>query len=292
MTLFPVIKNESQYRKIPIEKIMPNPMQPRKNFDSDAINTLSESISRYGLIQPISVRICDGKYELVAGERRLRAAKLAGLSEIPCIVLRASIRKSAELAMVENIERVGLDIFEEAEAIERLLSSGDCTQTQLAKRLCMSQSCLANKLRLLRFDEDQRALIRKYKLTERHARTILRVPPEKRVETLKKIGEGGMSVTASEELVDRILCTKLIKAQFDKKKTNLKKEKIEVAKEVEPSSSFSGPIRTIVMKDLTLFYNSLERSLSMLRLAGFDAQFEKEEKNDTVTLSITLKNKK
>lgn len=289
MTLFGTIKNESQYRRIPIEKIMPNPMQPRKNFDNDAINTLSESISRYGLIQPISVRVCDGKYELVAGERRLRAAKLAGLCEIPCLVVTASSRKSAELAMVENIERVGLDIFEEAEAIERLLASGDCTQTQLAKRLCMSQSNLANKLRLLRFDEDQRALIRKYKLTERHARTILRVPPEKRVETLKKIGEAGMSVTASEELVDRILCTKLIKAQFEKKKKVSQKEK---DNKEEIASVSQGPIRTIVMKDLTLFYNSLERSLSMLRLAGFEADFEKKENDDSVLLSITLKNKK
>lgn len=285
MSLFSVsLKNDDRLKKLQVDKIMPNPMQPRKSFEREAINSLASSIAKYGIIQPISVRMCDGRYELVAGERRLRAAKMAGLTEIPCIVIQAGERRSAEIALVENLERCDLDIFEEAEAIEKLLRISPCTQSVLAERLSMSQSALANKLRLLRFDEPQRSLIRKYKLTERHARTLLRVPPENRTKLIKKIGEKALSVSAADELVDRFLCGEMIKKTLDKK------EKNDINQDDALPQENEKPIRTVLIGDLTLFYNSLERSLSLLRCAGFETDFRRDEKqNGEVCLSITLR---
>ena len=126
---FNISKQDKRLVNLPIEKITPNPMQPRKYFDENAIHSLADSIMKYGIIQPVSVRINEGKYELVAGERRLRAAKIAGLSEIPCIILKAGEKKSAYIAMTENLQRCDLDIFEEAEAIEHLLNCTSCTQS-------------------------------------------------------------------------------------------------------------------------------------------------------------------
>lgn len=278
---------DRQMKLLPIDKILPNPAQPRKNFDENAIRTLADSISQYGVIQPVSVRVSGGKYELVAGERRLRAAKLAGLREIPCMLLRAGDRKSAEMAMVENIQRSDLDLFDEAEAIEKLLIAGDCTQASLAARLSMSQSTLANKLRILRFDAVQRELIRRYHLSERHARAILRLPPEKRTDMIHTAGKEAWSVAATELAVDQTMCEKLVTEELVKKKSPRKKTSGEASK-AEPSPA--APIRTFVMKDLTLFYNSLERSLSLLKTAGFNADMTREEENGEVRLSITVKN--
>lgn len=284
---FSSLKNDGSFRKLPVDKILPNPMQPRKNFDRESIGSLASSIEKYGIIQPISVRINEGRYELVAGERRLRAAKMAGLSEIPCIIIRAEEKRSAEIALVENIQRCDLDIFEEAEAIEKLLNTSTCTQSVLAERLSMSQSALANKLRLLRFDAEQRTLIRKYKLSERHARTLLRVPPERRSELIKRVGTESLSVCAAEELVDRVLCTGLVKATLEK--TEKSKEKMPSEPEKSPESVPEKPIRTVLIGDLGLFYNSLERSLSLLRCAGFEAELTRDEKQDEVLISIILK---
>ncbi len=281
---FNTANKDKRLVKLPINKILPNPMQPRKVFDEDAINSLAESIAKYGLIQPISVRINEGKYELVAGERRLRAAKIAGYTEIPCIIIRAGDRKSAYIAITENMQRCDLDIFEEAEAIERLLACGNCTQSALAESLSMSQSAIANKLRLLRFEPEQRELIRKYRLSERHARAILRVPPDKRSEAAEKIGSEGMSVTVAEEYIDSLVCNGIVKKQLAKK--NVKKAPPD---EVQIHQEEKKPIRTFLIGDLSIFYNSLERSLSILKSAGYDASFEKTEENSEVRIAITLK---
>jgi ParB family chromosome partitioning protein len=282
-------KNDRVLKKLPVEKIAPNPYQPRKYFDENAINSLAESISRYGVIQPISVRQTSDGYELVAGERRLRAARVAGLSEIPCIIIKAGEKSSAQLAITENLQRCDLDIFEEAQALERLLSTANMTQSQLALELCMSQSAVANKLRLLRLDENTRQIVRKHGLSERHARALLRVPPEKRSSTAEKIGEDGMSVTSAEEYIDTILCTSMARSVISGK--NIKKSDrptLLTQKEQEPPEE--KPIRRFLIGDLTLFYNSLDRSLSMLRSAGFDAELEKTEDDGKITLAITLKN--
>ncbi len=286
---FNTSKSDRQLKKLPVEKIAPNPYQPRKFFDGNAINSLAESIAKYGVIQPITVRHTESGYELVAGERRLRAARMAGLSEIPCIIIKAGERKSAQLAMTENLQRCDLDIFEEAQALERLLSTGNMTQAQLAQELCMSQSTVANKLRLLRLDENQRSIIRKYGLSERHARALLRVPPEKRQSAAEHIGKNGMSVTGAEEYVDTLLCTRMARSALEEKNTGRKKSHPPTAEaEIHPAPE-EKPIRRFLIGDLTLFYNSLDRSLSMLRSAGFHAELEKTEDNGKITLAITLK---
>lgn len=283
--------NDKQMKMLAIDKVLPNPSQPRRKFDENAIRSLADSIARYGVIQPISVRAngC-GKYTLIAGERRLRAAKLSGLREIPCLVLRTDEKNSAEIAMIENTQRCNLDLFEEAQAIEKLLHGGGCTQAELASRLCMSQSALANKLRLLRFDSIQRELICRYHLTERHARAVLRLPPDKRTEMLLAIGKDQLSVAATELKIDEILCEKIITEQLSVKKPPRKKSAPEVGREsLSAPDAPSAPIRTFVMKDLTLFYNSLERSLSLLNHAGFQADMKREEENGEVRLSIVVK---
>ena len=288
MSLFFNSKNSDRLlKKLPVAKIFPNPYQPRKFFDGNAINSLADSITKYGVIQPITVRQTDAGYELVAGERRLRAAKIAGLSEIPCIILKASDKRSAQLAITENLQRCDLDIFEEAQALERMLASGNMTQAQLAHELCMSQSAVANKLRLLRLDDDARSIIRKYSLTERHARALLRVPPEKRMSVAESIGEKGMSVTGAEEYIDTLLCTRIAKSAISGK--GAKKDTAVDIEEI-PQPAQEKPIRRFLIGDLTLFYNSIDRSLSMLRSAGFDAELEKTEDEGKIVLAITVKN--
>ena len=277
-------KQDKRLVKLPIEKILPNPMQPRKYFDEDAITSLAASIARYGIIQPVSVRINEGKYELVAGERRLRAAKIAGYTEIPCIIIRAGEKKSAYIAMTENLQRCDLDIFEEAEAINSLLACSNCTQSALAESLSMSQSALANKLRLLRFDPEQRDIIRKYRLSERHARSLLRVPPEKRSEVAEKIGAECMSVTAAEEYIDTVVCNGIVRKQLSQKSPKKTPPDTKPVYQEEKK-----PIRTFLIGDLSIFYNSIERSLSILKNAGYDAIFEKTEEESEVKISIVLK---
>ena len=286
MSLFFNTKNcDRQLRKLAVSKILPSPYQPRKYFDGNAINSLAESILKYGVIQPITVRQTNGGYELVAGERRLRAARVAGLSEIPCIILKASDKRSAQLAITENLQRCDLDIFEEAQALERMLAGGGMTQTQLAQELCMSQSAVANKLRLLRLDEGLRGIVRKYGLTERHARALLRVPPEKRAAVAEIIGEKGMSVTGAEEYIDTILCTRIARSAISGKGEKKAGDIEEIPQPIEEK-----PIRRVLIGDLTLFYNSLDRSISMLKSAGFDAELEKTEGDGKVVLSIVVKN--
>ncbi|MBE6623461.1 MAG: ParB/RepB/Spo0J family partition protein [Ruminococcaceae bacterium] len=277
-------KQDKRLVKLPIEKILPNPMQPRKYFDEDAINSLADSIARYGIIQPVSVRINEGKYELVAGERRLRAAKIAGYTEIPCIIIRAGEKKSAYIAMTENLQRCDLDIFEEAEAINSLLACSNCTQSALAESLSMSQSALANKLRLLRFDPEQRDIIRKYRLSERHARSLLRVPPEKRSEVAEKIGAESMSVTTADEYIDTVVCNGIVRKQLSQKSSKKAPPDTKPVYQEEKK-----PIRTFLIGDLSIFYNSIERSLSILKNAGYDASFEKTEEESEVKISIVLK---
>lgn len=289
-TFFGTRKNDRLLKKLPIEKISPNPYQPRKHFDSDSINSLADSIAKYGVIQPITVRQKDSGYELVAGERRLRAARIAGLSHIPSIIIRAGEKKSAELAITENLQRCDLDIFEQAQALEQLLSAGDLTQAQLAEDLCMSQSAVANKLRLLRFDEPSRQVIRKYGLSERHARALLRVPPEKRQEAAEKIGSTGMSVVNSEQYIDTLICPGITKTELSKRNTRIKKTSDKSFSEQEQGDEpqEKKPIRRFLLGDLTLFFNSLERSLDLLRCAGFKGDMEKTECDGKIVLSITL----
>ena len=163
---------------LPAARIRPNPLQPRKHFDAGALQELAESIRQYGVLQPLTVRRLAGGYELVAGERRLRAARLAGLSEVPCLLADVDEESSGMLALVENLQRRDLDYIEEAEGLQKLMQQYHLSQEQAARRIGKSQSAVANKLRILRHPPSVLQALREHQLTERHARALLKLPDE------------------------------------------------------------------------------------------------------------------
>ena len=207
------IYTQSDMIWIDTEKIMPNRSQPRTVFDAEALNELAESIKKYGILQPLSVRSNPEKsefssfqYELIAGERRLRAAKLLGIKKVPCILIESDTKTSAALAIIENLHRKDLNIFEEAYAIASLIKIYKLTQEQVAAKLSITQAAIANKLRLLKLSEDHRALITNNGLTERHARAIIRIKSENgRTEALNYIIAHNLNVKQTEELVAKKL---------------------------------------------------------------------------------------
>ena len=201
-------KKEITYIKT--ESIMPNRAQPRNYFDQQGLDELTESIRKYGILQPLTIRINPEKnrfshfqYELIAGERRLRASKLLGMQEVPCIIMESDTKTSATLAIIENLHRKDLNVFEEAAAIAALMELHDLTQEQVAEKLSLTQAAVANKLRLLRLSETEKALISENALTERHARALLRIKSApKRLEILSKVIEKGLNVKQTEEYIE------------------------------------------------------------------------------------------
>lgn len=193
---------------LPARSIQPNPTQPRSRFEPESLAELSESIRTHGILQPLSVRRVGTSYELIAGERRLRAGQMAGLTEIPCIVMSMDSRESALLALVENLQRQDLDFVEQAQGISRLIRQEGLSQEQAAKLLGKSQSAIANKLRLLRHSEPVLHALRDGGLTERHARALLRLEGEaEKLNALSVIIRGGYSVARTEEYIDELLKT-------------------------------------------------------------------------------------
>lgn len=194
-------------QSIPVQWIRPNPYQPRRCFSDKSIDELARSIRRYGLMQPIVVRQTGpSQFELIAGERRLRAAKRAGLPCIDAVVNSVGERDCALMALIENMQRENLHFFDEAEAFRNLLVEHGITQEELARRIGKNQSTVANKLRILKMAPKVRAAIFRGRLTERHARTLLRIPDEKlQLQLIQTIREGSLSVKATEELVERTL---------------------------------------------------------------------------------------
>ena len=192
---------------LPTENIIPNLYQPRKHFDEETIDELAQSIKIYGIIQPISVRkMGEGKYELVAGERRLRAAKKLGLHEVPAIIVDINDKDSAAIALLENLQRENLNYIEEAEAYFNLIKDHSYTQEQLAEFIGKKQSTIANKIRLLKLDEEIRKTLLENKLTERHARALLKLPTtELHSKVLKIVVSKGLNVKKTEELIEKEL---------------------------------------------------------------------------------------
>ena len=191
---------------IDIGVIIPNKSQPRKEFNEEALKSLSESVKENGILQPIIVRKNGVFYEIVSGERRLRAAKLAGYREVPCIVKNIDEEQSAVLALIENIQRKDLSYFEEAAALEKLLNVYGLTQEQAAARLGKAQSTIANKLRLLRFTEAERRLLLTGGLSERQARALVRISDDsQRSRAIEAVVSQRLNIEQTEELVNRIL---------------------------------------------------------------------------------------
>ena len=191
---------------LPARSIKPNPAQPRSRFEPNTLAELSESIRTHGILQPLSVRRVGTGYELIAGERRLRAGQMAGLTEIPCIIMNMDDRESSLVALVENLQRQDLDFVEEAQGISRLIRLEGISQEQAAKLLGKSQSAIANKLRLLRHSEPVLHALREGGLTERHARALLRLEGEaEKLAAISVMIRGGYSVARTEQYIDQLL---------------------------------------------------------------------------------------
>lgn len=196
--------NVREIKNIPIELIRPNTYQPRKHFNQESLDELTESIKTYGILQPISIRLNgNNHYELIAGERRLRAAELAGLKEIPAIIINVTDGDSAALALIENLQREDLNYIEEAEGYENLIKDHSYTQEQLASIIGKKQSTIANKLRILRLTDNVKSKLLEFSLTERHARALLKLPDEDiQLKILDRIKEKGYTVKRTEELIE------------------------------------------------------------------------------------------
>ncbi|AKN33129.1 chromosome partitioning protein ParB [Clostridium carboxidivorans P7] len=208
---------------IPVDLISPNVYQPRKHFDEESLEELAQSINTYGIIQPLSVRkIGEDKYELVAGERRLRAAKKAGLEKVPVIIVDISDRESAAIALLENLQRDNLNFLEEAEAYYNLIKDHSYTQEKLAEAIGKKQSTIANKIRLLRLTPEIRNIVLENNLTERHARALLKLPTEKlQKSVLNVVIKKSLNVKSTEILVEK----QLSKLEPNKGKDSKKKIK-------------------------------------------------------------------
>ena len=248
---------------IPLGRIRPNPQQPRRSFDEEGLAELAASIRSCGILQPLTVRRAGEGYELVAGERRLRAARIAGLREVPCLVAQVGEEDSALLARMENLQRRDLDCWEEAQAIARLISRYGLSQEEAARRLGRAQPTVANKLRLLRLPEDVRALLRENGLTERHARALLRLQdPEVQRRAAGDMVRRGMNVAQAEAYVEKLL-------QSD---------------QVTPPRGRS----TYIIKDVRLFLNSVDRGLHLMRQAGVDAGWNRQDTDREILLTIRI----
>lgn len=260
-----LVKSENKISEIPIIKIRPNRAQPRKVFNEDELSALSRSISENGILQPLTVRkASQSEFELIAGERRLRAAILAGMKRVPCIIVKCSDKESAVYALLENLQRADLGIFEEARGISRLIRRYGLTQEQAANKLGKTQSTIANKLRLLKLSAEEQEWIEKAGLTERHARALLKIDDEDmRCEVLSKIISDNLNVNQTEALVG------IYKHNNPKTEKNRGKSKA-------------------VIKDIRIFLNSINKAIDTMRLSGIDAQSVKTDSENFIEYTIRI----
>jgi ParB family chromosome partitioning protein len=253
---------------LPVEQIVPNPAQPRKRFSPQGLSELAESIKEHGILQPLTVRRTSTGYELISGERRLRAARQTGLREVPCLIAGVDEEESSLLALVENLQRRDLNFIEEAAAIARLIRLYGFSQDEAARKLGKSQSAVANKLRLLRLPPKVIGGLQANGLTERHARSLLRLEDEdQQLEALRQIVENGWNVAQTEAYIDDIVAEPKEKPPRAKKRN------------------------TFIIKDVRFFLNSITRGMRMMKSAGVDAQYGKTETEEDIVLTIRIPKK-
>lgn len=246
------------------EQILPNPHQPRKIFQNSDLSELAASIQHNGILQPLTVRrLSSGMYELISGERRLRAAKLVNIENVPCIIMDTSERNSAILALLENIQREDLNFLEEAYAIERLIDFYGMTQEDAALKLGKAQSTIANKLRILKLSDEEKLLILEYKLTERHSRALLKLnKKEERLSVIDKIHNEGLNVTETEKYIEKL---------------------IENEQEKQPEKK-----KTWVFKDVRLYINSINHAIESMKNAGIKCDAVKTKNDDYIEYVVKI----
>ena len=257
-------KPQGNILKIKVDSVMPNPYQPRRHFDISGLEELASSIKQVGVITPISVRVAPGGYELICGERRLRAAKLAGLTEIPAVIMELSDKESAIVAITENLQRRDLSFFEEAESMQNLIEFHGVTQEQVAEKLGKSQAAVANKIRLLKLSENVRRIVTEGGLHERHARALLRLPCEElQLAAARRAIECGLNVSATEKMVQRML-------------------------EEEPKKKMFRRESTAFEKKTRLFKNTITKTLEMLKKGGISPVITENENDGFIEYTIKL----
>ncbi len=241
---------------LPAKSIRPNPAQPREIFQEEPLEELAQSIRQHGILQPLSVRRIGNSYELIAGERRLRAGILAGLTEIPCIIMNMDDKESGMAALLENLQRQDLDFIEEAKGILLLMEKYAMSQEQAARLLGKSQSAIANKLRLLRHTEPVLKAIRQYNLTERHARALLKLPSEpQKLQAIAVIAKLNMNVARAERYIDSLI---------------------------------SQPEHKPPKANVGAFLNNLSQTLAKIQLSGIPAVSERRETDSQIVFTITI----
>lgn len=251
---------------VSVDLILPNVYQPRKHFDEESLEELAQSINTYGIIQPLSIRkLGEDRYELVAGERRLRAAKKAGLTEVPAIIVDITDRESAAIALLENLQRENLSFLEEAEAYYNLIKDHSYTQEKLAELIGKKQSTIANKIRLLKLETAIRNILLENNLTERHARALLKLPTcDLQKKVLNIIIKKSLNVKKTEELIEKEL-SKIIK---DKNSTGRKRIK----------GIFSPKVYINTVKQVFDKY-------------GLSAEYKSKDLDDKIEITITIPKK-
>ena len=257
-----------QVLPVPLSKIVPNPYQPRKEFESEALSELADSIRQYGVLQPLLVAPGkDGTYILIAGERRLRASIMAGLGTVPVIVSEYTTQQIAEIALIENLQRKDLHYLEEAEGYEKLVNTFHLTQESMAIRVGKKQSTIANKLRLLRLPVSVRNKLHDSKLTERHARVLLKLENEETQKAvLQKVLKGNLNVRQAEALVEKTLKEN---GKLDKKKP-----------------------RIVIVNDVRIYLNSIRDIMETVKTSGIPASMEQDMDGDEVVVTLRIKNVK
>lgn len=265
----PSVLDSRKILTLPVGAIAPNKNQPRSQFDKESLAELADSILRYGILQPLTVRKTDSShFELVAGERRLRAAKQAGLKSVPCILVDVDERDSGLLALVENLQRRDLDYIEEAEGLRALIERYGMSQEEAARCISKSQSAVANKLRLLRLSPEILYVLREQGLSERHARALLRLNTEsERIRVLQTVVEQDLTVARTEAYIDEFL------------RLSGKEEETKPGKKRTPH---------FVLKDVRIFLNTVAKGLGIMKQSGVDAQWEQQESEGDLILTIRI----
>lgn len=264
----PSLLNSRKIISLPVGAIKPNPSQPRRQFDPESLAELSESIRTYGILQPLTVRKTGpNSFELVAGERRLRAAMLAEMDTVPCILLDVDGCQSGLLALVENLQRKDLDFIEEAEGLRQLIRTYGMSQEEAARCISKSQSAVANKLRILKLPPELLDTLRREGLTERHARALLRLEtPEAQTAALAFILQNDLTVAKTEAYIEALLAgTAEPPAKKAKKKAPF-----------------------VVLKDVRIFLNTVTRGLNLMNRSGVKAVCERSEQEGELVLTIRI----
>ena len=262
-------KQSEAILELAIADIQPNPFQPRTHFDPAQLEELASSIREYGVLQPVIVRLVDGKYQLVSGERRFRASQLAQKETVPASLRQLNDREVAEMALIENLQREDLNYFEEAEGYARLIQEFQITQEEVAKKMGKSQPTIANKLRLLHLSEKVRREISVDVITERHVRSLLKLKNEDlQLEALNRIYKGNLNVRQTDDLVENMLITEEKNVREQKKKKMMK-----------------------AIKDMKIFVNTIKGTVKTIQDAGLPAEVTEREDDDYLEVVIRLPKK-